>query len=98
MTALERANFVASLLGARSGTDASKFDPPLFTSRAGNPGVLWMTWNEVLMGGTDVGANSATLHRGHRDPDCGDERQLSERARPTALYLTWVAAQAQVDN
>jgi len=92
VTALERANFVGSLLGGWFGTDVA-FDYAPFTSLAADPAALVDYCARLLMGTrmspemrneivTAVRVSPATSTR--------------ERSR-TAIYLTLVAAQSQVD-
>jgi len=93
VTALERANFVASLLGGSFGTDVTfNFDP--FTSRASNPAALVDYVNEVLMGGR---MSAQQRNEIVATVTVTPATNAIERAR-TALYLTWVAGQSQVDN
>jgi uncharacterized protein (DUF1800 family)/fibronectin type 3 domain-containing protein len=93
VTVFERVNFVASLLGGSFGTNVA-IDYAPFTGLAANPAALVDYCNLLFMGGTmspeertdimaAVGVSSAT--------------NVTERAR-TALYLTLVAAQGQVDR
>jgi hypothetical protein len=93
VTALERANFVASLLGGSFGTDVTfNWDP--FTSRAANPGALVDYVNEQLMGGR---MSAQQRNEVVATVTLTPSTNAIERAR-TALYLTWVAGQSQVDN
>jgi uncharacterized protein (DUF1800 family)/fibronectin type 3 domain-containing protein len=93
VTALERVNFAAALLGGHFGTDVTfNWDP--FTSKAGDPGALVEFVNVSFMGG-----HMSAAMRGEIVTAVGavPASKPIERAR-TALYLTLVAAQSQVDN
>ncbi len=93
VTAFERVNFMASLLGGSFGTNVTVDYTP-FRSLAANPAVLVDYCNLLFMGGAmspeeraeiiaAVGASPAT--------------SPNERTR-TALFLTLVSAQGQVDR
>jgi uncharacterized protein (DUF1800 family)/fibronectin type 3 domain-containing protein len=94
VTALERANYIGSLLGGRFGDDVT-FDMNAYTFRATDPGGLVDYCNVTLLGGrmspeerqiivAAVKASSTTAN-------------ALERAR-TALFLTLAIAQSQVDR
>jgi hypothetical protein len=93
VTALERVNFAAALLGGHFGTDVTfNWDP--FTSKAADPGALVEFVNVSFMGG-----RMSAAMRGEIVTAVGavPASKPIERAR-TALYLTLAAAQGQVDN
>ena len=93
VTALERANFVAALVGGRFGADVM-IDYTPFTSRAANAAALVDYCNLLFMGGrmsTEARLeiiNAVQITRADN---------ANERVR-TALYLTLTAAQFQVDR
>jgi uncharacterized protein (DUF1800 family) len=92
VTALVRVNFVAALLGGYFGTDVA-FDYGPFTSRAADPAALVDYCSELLMGTRISPEMRAEIIAAVRVSPASSTR---ERAR-TALYLTLVAAQTQVD-
>ena len=93
VTALVRVNFSAALLGDWFGDDVV-IDYTPFTSRAVNPPELVDYVNRLLTGGRMSLEQRAEIISAVRASP--STRQL-ERAR-TALYLTLVAAQSQVDR
>jgi hypothetical protein len=93
VTALVRVNFVAELLRGSFGNSATfNFDP--FTSRASDPAGMVDYINLLFMGGRMSVEERRTIIDAVRATPAS---QPVERAR-TALYLTLVAAQAQVDR
>jgi uncharacterized protein (DUF1800 family) len=92
VTALVRVNFVASLLGGYFGSDVT-FDYGPFTSRAADPAALVDYCAELLMGTRISPEMRSEIIAAVRVSPATSTR---ERAR-TALYLTLVAAQTQVD-
>ena len=92
VTALVRANFVGSLLGGHFGTDVV-FDYGPFTSRAADPAVLVDYCAELFMGSRISPEMRAEIILAVRASSASSMR---ERSR-TAIYLTLVAAQTQVD-
>jgi hypothetical protein len=92
VTALVRVNFVASLLGGYFGANVA-FDYGPFTSRAADPGVLVDYCSELFMGTRMSPEMRDEIIAAVRVSPAGSTR---ERAR-TAIYLTLVAAQTQVD-
>jgi uncharacterized protein (DUF1800 family)/fibronectin type 3 domain-containing protein len=93
VTAIERVNFIGSLLGNRFGADVTVDYTP-FTSLAANAATLVDFCNQLFMGGamsteqrTDI-INAVNVTAASNP---------AERAR-TALYLTLAAAQSQVDR
>ena len=93
VTALERANFVGSLLGGWFGTDVA-FDYVPFTSLAADPAALVDYCSRLFMGTRISPEMRAEIIRAVRVSPATSTR---ERAR-TAIYLTLVAAQTQVDR
>jgi hypothetical protein len=93
VTALERVNFAGSLLGNRFGTDVTVDYAP-FTSLAGNAAALVDFCNNLFMGGA-----MSTEERNEiiSAVNVTAASNPTERVR-TALYLTIIAAQAQVDR
>lgn len=92
VTALVRVNFVAALLGGYFGSDVT-FDYGPFTSLAADPAALVDYCAELLMGTRVSPEMRAEIIAAVRVSPATSTR---ERAR-TALYLTLVAAQTQVD-
>jgi uncharacterized protein (DUF1800 family) len=92
VTALVRVNFVGSLLGGYFGTDVA-FDYGPFTSRAADPAALVDYCAELFMGTRISPEMRAEIILAVRASSAFSTR---ERAR-TAIYLTLVAAQTQVD-
>ena len=95
VTALERANFVGALLGGYFGDDVA-IDYTPFTSRAARCGGARGLLQPALHGRPDVGRGAQRDHHRGRQRSTPSSN-ATERAR-TALYLTLVAAQAQVDR
>ncbi|MGE3841704.1 MAG: DUF1800 family protein [Vicinamibacterales bacterium] len=93
VTALERVNFVAGVLGGHFGSDV-RIDYAPFTALASDPAALVDYVNLLLMGGQMSLAERSEIIAAVRVSPAS--RSL-ERVR-TALYLTLVAAQAQVDR
>lgn len=93
VTALERVNFVAGVLGGFFGSDV-RIDYAPFTALASDPAALVDYVNLLLMGGQMSLAERSEIIAAVRVSPAS--RPL-ERVR-TALYLTLVAAQAQVDR
>jgi uncharacterized protein (DUF1800 family) len=93
VTALERVNFAGSLLGNRFGTDVTVDYAP-FTSLAGNAAALVDFCNNLFMGGA-----MSTEERNEiiSAVNVTAASNPTERVR-TALYLTIIAALAQVDR
>jgi len=92
VTSLVRVNFVASLLGGYFGTDVV-FDYTPFSSLAADPAVLVDYCSELFMGTRISPEMRAEIIAAVRVSPATSPR---ERAR-TAIYLTLVAAQTQVD-
>jgi uncharacterized protein (DUF1800 family) len=92
VTALERANFVGSLLGGWFGTDVA-FDYAPFTSLAADPAALVDYCGRLLMGTRMSPEMRNEIVAAVR---VSPATSLRERSR-TAIYLTLVAAQSQVD-
>ncbi len=92
VSALVRVNFVGSLLGGYFGTDVV-FDYGPFTSRAADPAVLVDYCAELFMGTRISPEMRAEIILAVRASSATSTR---ERSR-TAIYLTLVAAQTQVD-
>lgn len=92
VTALVRVNFVASLLGGYFGTDVV-FDYTPFSSLAADPAVLVDYCSELFMGTRISPEMRDEIIAAVRVSPASSPR---ERAR-TAIYLTLVAAQTQVD-
>jgi hypothetical protein len=92
VTAMVRANFVASLLGGYFGTNVA-FDYAPFTSRAADPAALVDYCSELFMGTRISPEMRAEIIAAVRVSSASSPR---ERSR-TAIYLTLVAAQTQVD-
>jgi uncharacterized protein (DUF1800 family) len=94
VTALERANYVGYLLNGNFGTNVT-IDYTQFNARAGDPGALVDYCNLVFMGGR--------MSTSERDVVVGAVRasstnaSVTERVR-TAIYLSLVIAQSQVDR
>jgi hypothetical protein len=92
VSALVRANFVGSLLGGYFGADVA-FDYGPFTSRAADPAALVDYCAELFMGTRISPEMRAEIILAVRASSASNTR---ERSR-TAIYLTLVAAQTQVD-
>jgi uncharacterized protein (DUF1800 family) len=92
VTTLERANFLGHLLGGHFGTASLTVDYAPFTSLAATPDALIEFVNQLFMGG-----RMSTVERDRIRTAVIASTDALERAR-TALYVTIVAAQAQVDN
>lgn len=92
VTALVRVNFVGSLLGGHFGDNVT-FDFGPFTSRAADPAALVDYCAELFMGTRISPEMRAEIINAVRASSVSNTR---ERAR-TAIYLTLVAAQTQVD-
>ncbi len=92
VTALTRANFIGQLLGGWFGGSVTVDYTP-FTSRARDAAALTDYCNLVFLGGRMSAAERAEIIAAVRSVPITSVR---ERTR-TALYLTLVAAQAQVD-
>lgn len=92
VTALERANFVGSLLGGWFGTDVT-FDYSPFTALAADPAALVDYCSRLFMGTRMSPEMRAEIVAAVR---VSPATSLRERSR-TAIYLTLVAAQSQVD-
>jgi len=93
VTALERANFVGSLLGGWFGSDVM-FDYTPFTSLATDPAALVDYCSRLFMGTRMSPEMRTEIISAVRVSPATSTR---ERAR-TAIYLTLVAAQSQVDR
>lgn len=93
VTALERANFVGDLLGGHFGADVT-FDLSPFSSLARDPGALVDACSLYFMGGRMSPEQRAELITAVR---ATPQWNVNERAK-TALYLTLVAAQSQIDR
>lgn len=93
VTALERANFVGDLLGGHFGTDVL-FDLSPFSSLARDPAALVDACNLRFMGGRMSPEERTAIIAAVRTTP---QTNPVERAR-TALYLTLVAAQSQIDR
>ena len=94
VTTLERTNFAAMLLGGWFDY-AMSFNYGPFTTRANDPAGLVEYVNQLLMGGRMSAETKAEITEAVRLSPT--DSSGIERAR-TALYLTLVAAQSQVDN
>jgi hypothetical protein len=92
VTALVRANFVGSLLGGWFGSDVA-FDYTPFTSLAADPPALVDYCARLFMGTRISNEMRTEIIAAVRVTPASNAR---ERAR-TAIYLTLVAAQSQVD-
>lgn len=93
VTALERANFVADLLGHHFGTDVT-IDFTSFNALSDTPLTLVEYCNRLFMGGRMSVEERAEIAAAVR---AISPAYYQERVR-TALYLTLVTAQAQVDR
>ncbi len=93
VTALVRANFAGALVGGRYGGDVA-IDYTPFTSRARDAAALVDYCNLLFMGGRMSPQERAEIIRAVRATSI---ESVMERAR-TALYLTLVIAQSQVDR
>jgi len=93
VTALERANFVGDLLGGSFGANVA-FDLSPFSSLARDPGALVDYCNLLFMGGRMSPEERTEIMTAVR---ATPQTNVNERAR-TALYLTLVAAQSQIDR
>jgi uncharacterized protein (DUF1800 family) len=93
VTALERANFVAKLIGGGFGADVA-IDYSPFTSLASDPGALVDACSQIFMGGRMSPEQRNEIVAAVMVTPASN---ALERTR-TALYLTLVAAQAQVDR
>src|SRR5205823_12954128 len=93
VTALERTNFVANLLSGVFGSDV-RIDYQPFTSIAGDPAALVDYCNLLLMGGQMSPEERNEIANAVR---ASPGSKAIERVR-TALYLTLIAAQFQVDR
>jgi len=93
VTALVRANFIGDLLGGRFGSDATVDFAP-FTSRAKDAAALADYCNLVFMGGKMTPEERREIVGAVRASSIDN---ALERAR-TAMYLTLVIAQSQVDR
>ncbi|MCU0248591.1 MAG: DUF1800 family protein [Vicinamibacterales bacterium] len=93
VTALVRANFVGALLGSYFGSDVA-IDYSPFTSRANDPAALVDYCVRLFMGSRVSTEQRAEMIAAVR---VTPSTNALERAR-TALYLTMVAAQSQVDR
>ena len=92
VTSTVRANFVGELLGGRFGTDVAVDYSP-FTSLASDPAQLVDYCNQLFMGGRMSLEERAEIISAVR---VSSSSKLRERVN-TAIYLTLVAAQGQVD-
>jgi uncharacterized protein (DUF1800 family) len=94
VTALERANYIGSLLGGDFGDDVTiDFSP--FTARAADPAGLVDYCNLVFLGGRMSAVERQIIIAAVRASST--RGSVEERTR-TALYLTLVLAQSQVDR
>lgn len=93
VTALERTNFAAALLGNHFGGDVAVDYTP-FATRASDANALVDFCNLLFMGGRMSAEERAEIAAAVRVTPTSN---ALERAR-TAIYLTVVAAQAQVDR
>jgi hypothetical protein len=93
VTALERANFVAALVGAWFGTDVT-IDYTPFNSRAADAVALVDYCSLLFMGGRMSAEARLEIINAVR---ASSATNVTERVR-TALYLTLTAAQFQVDR
>lgn len=93
VTALVRANFVGNVIGNRFGTDVT-IDYTPFTSRAANAATL-VDYVSLLFTGGQL--SPATRNEIIAAVSATSATQTLERAR-TAIYLTLVPAQSQVDR
>ena len=93
MTSLERANFVGSLVGDYFGADVGVDYTP-FTSRARDAAALVDYCNLLFLGGRLSASERAEIIAAVRTTPIDQTR---ERAN-TAIYLTLVIAQSQVDR
>ena len=94
VTALERANFIGSLLGGYFGS-AVTVDYSEFLARAPDPGALVDYCNVVLMGGRMSAEERRVIVEAVRASST--TASATERMR-TAIYVTVVLAQSQVDR
>jgi hypothetical protein len=93
VTAVERVNFVGSLLGNRFGADVTVDYAP-FMSLAGTAATLVDFCNQLFMGGSMSAEERTEIINAVNVTAASNP---TERVR-TALYLTLSAAQAQVDR
>ena len=96
VTALERANFIAALLAGYFG-DAALVDLTPFTSRADSPAGLVDYCSLLFMGGRMSIEQRTEIINAVKAVALGTPDSPLERAY-TALYLTLVAAQGQIDR
>jgi uncharacterized protein (DUF1800 family)/fibronectin type 3 domain-containing protein len=94
VTSLERANFIGLLLGDRFGDDVT-IDLTPYTSRAADPGALVDYCNLVFLGGRMTPEARKAIVAAVRASST--TANALERAR-TALYLTLIIGQSQVDR
>ena len=93
VTTLERANFIGALLGLQYGSSVT-IDYSPFTSIAGDAAALVDYCNLVFVGGRMSDQERREIINAVR---ASSLTSATERAR-TALYLTLVIAQSQVDR
>ncbi len=93
VTSLERANFVGRVLGNQFSTSVTVDYTP-FNNLAATPDALVEFVNQLFMGGRMSSTERTRILTAVQASPSTDPR---ERVR-TALYVTLVAAQAQVDN
>jgi uncharacterized protein (DUF1800 family) len=94
VTTLERANFAAQVVGGLFGDTVLSVDNTPFTSRARDAAALVDYCNQLFMGGRMTSQERAEIIAAVRGISI---TSITERAR-TALYLTFVMAQSQVDR
>jgi uncharacterized protein (DUF1800 family) len=94
VTALERANYIGSLLGGGFGADVV-LDLLPFTTRATDPAALVDYCNLILLGGRMTVAERKVIIAAVRASTTSGN--ATERAR-TAIYVTLAIAQSQVDR
>jgi uncharacterized protein (DUF1800 family)/fibronectin type 3 domain-containing protein len=94
VTALERANYLGSLLGGDFGDDVA-IDYSPFTSRATDPAALVDYCNLVFLGGRMSAVERQLIIDAVRASST--RGSVDERTR-TALYLTLTLAQSQIDR
>jgi uncharacterized protein (DUF1800 family)/fibronectin type 3 domain-containing protein len=94
VTALERANYIGALLGGSFSRDVT-IDLIQFTSRAVDPGALVDYCNLVFLGGRMSAEERSIIVSAVRASST--TANATERVR-TAIYLSLVIAQSQVDR
>jgi uncharacterized protein (DUF1800 family) len=94
VTALERANYVGALLGGQLSRDVT-IDLTQFSARAADPGALVDYCNLIFLGGRMTAEERRVIISAVRASST--TASATERVR-TAIYLSLVIAQSQVDR